>query len=370
MKGFLTTAILIFCMGLFAQGNSKRKTHTEEYKFHTLAGMDGGGHVDGPLHIARLRSPEGIAIDKFGNLYITEYRSSVVRKITNDGQVITLAGKDMELGWADGPGKDARFNRPHGVAVDDDLNVYVCDMINCTIRKISPDGIVSTLAGIPEKRGSKDGDVSEATFYFPEDIAVNSKGYLYVADSYNYTIREISPEGIVKTFAGKAGEPGSKNGIGCEARFNKPLGLAVDSDDNLYVADSDYDNNNPPGNSIIRKITPNGKVTTIAGIPGKAGHSDGKAQKAQFNNPVGIDVSPDGTIYIADTEAELIRKIDKKGQVTTLGGKYLVEDKLDGIGEDARFFDPQAIVVDAAGNLIICDTLNNRICKGIRKKKQ
>jgi sugar lactone lactonase YvrE len=346
----------------------KAQGKNESYLFTTLSGTT-HGHVDGNIDIAQFRSPEGIAVDKFGNLYITEYRSSIVRKISVDGVVSTLAGKDMETGFADGPGKDARFNRPHGIAVDDDLNVYVCDMLNCAIRKITPDGRVSTLAGVPGKQGANDGPAAEATFYYPEDIAINSKGYLYVADSYNYIVREISPDGEVKTFAGKAGEAGSTNGVGAKARFNKPLGIAVDGDDNLYVADSDYDKNAPPGNSLIRKISPKGKVTTIAGIPEKAGHVDGKAKKAEFNNPVGIDVGPDGVIYVADTEADLIRKIDKKGWVTTIGGKYLVEDKKDGTGEDARFFDPQAIVVDAKGNLIICDTLNDVIRKGTKQNK-
>ncbi len=315
------------------------------------------------METAKLRSPEGIAIDKYGNLYITEYRSSIVRKISSDGIVTTLAGKEMELGADDGTGLEARFNRPHGIAVDNDLNVYVTDMKNCTVRKITPEGVVSTHAGIPGVQGAKNGLASESTFYFPEDIAVNSKGDLFVADSYNFTIRKISSDGVVSTYAGKAGEPGSEDGLGAKARFNKPLGIAIDGKDNIYVADSDYDGE-PSGNCTIRKISPKGKVTTIAGIAGKAGHVDGSGKKALFHKPVGIDVTPDGIIYVADTEADLIRKIDKKGMVTTIGGKYLEENKKNGIGEEARFKDPQAIAVGKNGILYIADTLNNRIVQG------
>jgi sugar lactone lactonase YvrE len=341
----------------------------ETYFFTTLSGSV-HGHIDGNIDDALFRAPEGIAVDKLGNLYITEYRSSVVRKISVDGIVSTLAGKDMEMGFADGQRKDARFNRPHGLVVDDKMNVYVCDMKNCTIRKITPEGLVTTLAGIPEKQGANDGNISEATFFFPEDIAINSKGFLYVADTYNYTIREISPDGIVSTFAGFAGEAGFANGRGKKARFNKPVGIAIDGQDNIYVADSDYDNSENPCNCLIRKISPNGKVTTLAGVPNEAGNVDGKAKKARFNKPVGIDVTVNGIVYVADTEANLIRKIDKKGRVTTLGGKYLLEGYKNGMGEDALFFDPQALVVDTGGNLIICDTLNDIIRKGTKQNVQ
>jgi sugar lactone lactonase YvrE len=341
---------------------------TSGYKFTNYTG-NGYGHLDGDRSIAKFRSPEGIAVDKNGNVYVTEYASSIVRKITADGIVSVLGGKDMELGFTDGTSKESRFNRPHGVAVDDSLNVFVTDMKNCTVRKIDPSGKVKTIAGIPGVEGHADGSCSEATFNKPEGIAVNSKGYLYIADTYNYTIREISPDGVVKTFAGKAGEMGNANGKGSQSRFNMPLGIAIDGADNIYIADANYDGT-PSGNCTIRKISPEGEVTTIAGRAGVTGYADGKGNRARFNRPVGITVTKDGVVYIADTEADTIRKITADGVVSTIGGRYLIEAEKDGTGSGARFNDPQAITVDNKGVLFIADTFNNSIRKGelINKK--
>jgi sugar lactone lactonase YvrE len=340
-----------------------------EYNFTTYAGA-GYGHLDGDRAIAKLRSPEGIAVDKNGNVYVTEYASSIVRKITADGIVSTLGGKDTELGFADGTLGEARFNRPHGVTVDEHLNVFVTDMKNCTVRKINPSGKVETIAGMPGVQGHEDGIASNATFNQPEGIAVNSKGYLYIADTYNYTVREISPDGVVKTFAGKAGEMGNADGKGLQSRFNMPLGIAIDGADNIYIADANYDGVTN-GNCTIRKISPNGEVTTIAGLAGVAGNADGIGKHARFNRPVGITVSKDGVVYIADTEADTIRKITADGTVSTIGGMYLIEEEKDGIGSGARFNDPQAITIDNKGVLFIADTFNNRVSKGeiINKKE-
>jgi NHL repeat len=339
-----------------------------EYKFTTYAG-NGYGHLDGDRAIAKFRSPEGIAVDKNGNVYVTEYASSIVRKITADGIVSVLAGKDMELGFTDGTSSEARLNRPHGVAVDEHLNVFVTDMKNCTVRKINPSGKVETIAGIPGVQGHADGNRSEATFNQPEAIAINSKGFLYIADTYNFTIREISPEGDVKTVAGKAGEAGNADGKGAQSRFNMPLGIAIDGADNIYIADANYDGATN-GNCTIRKISPDGEVTTMAGLAGVAGKADGKGSSARFNKPVGITVTKEGVVYVADTEADTIRKITADGVVSTIGGMYLIEDNKDGTGNSARFNDPQAIAIDSKGVLFIADTFNNRVCKGelIEKK--
>lgn len=343
-------------------GFLQRPLPKEVYRYTTFAGGS-YGHLDGIGTIAKFRAPEGIAVDKNGNVYTTEYGSSIVRKITPDGIVSTLAGKDSALGFADGISHEARFNRPHGIAVDKFLNVYVADMKNCTIRKISPNGKVETVAGVPKVEGSSDGKSSKATFNQPEGIAVNSKGYIYVADTYNFIIREISTDGNVKTIAGKAGIAGSADGKAVQSRFNMPIGIAIDGEDNIYVVDADYDGN-APGNCTIRKINTKGVVTTLAGITGQTGSADGKGSLATFNRPVGITVTKEGIVYIADTEGDIIRKITANGIVSTIGGKYLVEDNQDGKGNDARFNDPQAIAISDKGVLFIADTFNNRVVKG------
>jgi sugar lactone lactonase YvrE len=353
---------VIFWIFVCSCAVSKKQTSPPEYNFETIAGSI-EGHLDGESKKSLFRTPEGIAIDSRGNLFITDYWASNIRKISFNGEVSVLAGKDMDTGNINGTGNNARFNRPHGLVAVGDSVIYVCDMKSHTIRSVSYNGDVSTYAGIMGEGGATDGFRTNARFNMPEAIAVNSKGELFVADSYNFTIRKIALNGEVTTFAGVAGKGGYSDGSGTEALFNKPLGIAIDGKDNIYVADSDYDGKDN-GNCLIRKISPNGKVTTLAGIPLKSGHVDAQAKNAQFNRPVGITVTADGIIFIADTEADLIRKINKNGKVSTIGGTYLDESFADGIGANARFADPQGIVVDLKGNLYISDTFNNRIRKG------
>ena len=333
------------------------------YRFATYAGSV-DGFRDGDRKTALLRSPEGIATDATGNLYITEYKSSIVRKITTDGRVSLLAGQPMKTGYADGRGRNALFNRPHGLAVDKAGTVYVCDMKNHLIRSISPGGHVGTVAGKAGLSGRADGLKENARFNQPEGIVVGSTGDLFVVDTYNFTVRKITRNGLVTTLAGAGGVAGYADGRGSSVRFNKPIGIAIDSPDNLYITDADYDGK-LAGNCLIRKIDPRGNVTTLGGVPGQAGHTDGPLKTARFNRPVGVAAAPDGTLFVADTEADLIRMIDTRGLVLTLGGQYLVEKAQDGVAAEAAFFDPQSIVVSpTTGDIFFTDTLNNRIVVG------
>ena len=156
-------------------------------------------------------------------------------------------------------------------------NVYVADSANNTIRKVTPAGVVTTLAGLAGSCGSADGTGSAARFYCPAGVAVDSAGNVYVADMHNNTIRKVTPAGVVTTLAGLAGSPGSADGTGSAARFNDPYGVAVDSAGNVYVADT--------GNNTIRKVTPGGVVTTLAGLAGSAGSADGTGSAARFDYP-------------------------------------------------------------------------------------
>jgi sugar lactone lactonase YvrE len=185
--------------------------------------------------------------------------------ITPGGVVSTLAGG---AGWGsvDGPSTLARFGGPTGIAVDRSGNVYVADTSNNTIRKITS-GFVSTLAGSAGVSGSADGAGSNASFSGPTGLTTDSTGNIYVADTWNHTIRKISPSGLVSTLAGSAGNPGRADGMGAEARFTGPAGLTADAAGNIYVADF--------SNSTIRKVTPAGAVTTIIGVAGRSGFTPG-----------------------------------------------------------------------------------------------
>ena len=333
------------------------------YTFSTLAGSR-QGYVDAKGSAAEFHAPEGIAVDRNGNLYVTEYRNHTIRKIAADGTVTTIAGRHDTSGSMDGPGPEARFLHAHGVAVGEDLTVYVCDYGNHTIRKISPSGDVTTIAGKASQSGAADGTGTEARFFKPEGVAVGADGTLYVADTYNFTVRKISKNGDVSTLAGKAGTPGDADGQGSDSRFNMPLGVAVDGAGNLYVADADFDQK-PTGNCTVRKISPDGNVTTLAGKAGVPGGADGKGANARFNRSVGIAVTRNGTVYVADTGAHTIRRISPEGEVTTLGGTFQVGGNADGVASAARFLTPQSIAVDEAGTLYIADTMNHRIRKGV-----
>ena len=216
-----------------------------------------------------------MAVDAAGNVYVADTGNDTIRKITPAGVVTTLAGTAGQAGSADGTGTAARFNEPDGVAVDAAGNVYVADTNNDTIRKITPAGVVTTLAGTAGQAGSADGTGAAAQFNAPEGVAVDGAGNVYVADTGNDTIRKITPAGVVTTLAGTAGQVGSADGTGSAARFNDPDGVAVDGAGNVYVADTI--------NDTIREITPAGVVTTLAGSPGQYGSADGTGAAAQFD---------------------------------------------------------------------------------------
>ena len=234
----------------------------------TLAGSAGQlGSADGSGSAARFSGPVGVACDAAGNVYVTDTYNDTIRKITPTGDVTTLAGSVGQAGSADGTGSAARFDLPHGIACDAAGNVYVGDWNNNTVRKIDPAGQVTTFAGSPGNPGSADGTGSAASFYNAGALACDAAGNVYVADFAGNTVRKITPAGVVTTLAGSAPSEGSADGTGSAARFNSPQGIACDAAGNLYVADT--------FNDTIRKVTPAGVVTTLAGSPGMQGSADG-----------------------------------------------------------------------------------------------
>ncbi|MEP6822336.1 MAG: dockerin type I domain-containing protein [Chthoniobacterales bacterium] len=266
----------------------------------TIAGLAGvAGSADGTGSAARFNSPYDVTVDGADNLYVVDTNNQTIRKISPSGVVSTLAGAAGVQGSADGIGNAARFNNPNSLAADRDGNIYVADTFNHTIRKITPSGGVSTLAGLAGSVGSNDGTGSTARFQLPFGVTVDTSGNVYVSDTYNYKIRKITALGVVTTLAGSGG-PGSNDGSGGLAQFNAPRGIAVDGAANLYVADE--------GSSTIRKVTPSGAVTTLAGLAGTNGSADGSGIAVGFNQAAGIAVNSAGAIYIADTRNSTIRR--------------------------------------------------------------
>lgn len=284
----------------------------------TLAGGGGGtnsGHVDGQGINALFYHPVGVAVDTSGYSYVADLDNNLIRKIDPGGNVSTLAGGGctgcVNPGYADGQGTNAMFNLPYGLAVDGSGNVYVADNDNNLVRKITPGGNVSTLAGGGcagcTNHGYADGQGTNAVFYHLCSVAVDGSGNIYVADEGNNLIRKVTPGGYVSTLAGGGcsgcTNRGYANGQGVNAVFYSPQGVAVDGTGNVYVADE--------GNNLIRKINPSGNVSTLAGGGGgiNSGNADGQGTNAEFNAPNGVGTDCSCHVYVADQNNNLIRLI-------------------------------------------------------------
>jgi sugar lactone lactonase YvrE len=316
----------------------------------TYAGEIGvKGYADGPALKAQFRLPNNVALDAYGNLYVADTDNDAIRKITPDGRVSTLVGLVRVHNNGHGKNRTDRFWAPFGVAVDASGNVYVADTANNVIRKISSKGVLTTLAGLAGQPGSADGPGATARFRNPWSVAVDSSGDVFVADMSNDTIRKITPDGVVHTFAGQAGLIGNTDGFGSGARFNNPFAVAVDSAGDVYVSDT--------ANDAIRKITVGRVVTTLAGQPGTAGNTDGNGTDARFWNPEGLTLDSDGNIYVADTGNNTVREITPMGVVTTLPQLATNTDK------NFQLNGPGGVAVDGAGNIFVADTNNHCIRK-------
>lgn len=311
-----------------------------------LAGSGAPGRANGAGVAASFDNPTGVTVDSGANVYVADFKNIEIRKITPAGVVTTLAGSP-----AIGNDAAASFVGPMSVAVDSVGTVYVTDEGSNQIRKITSAGMVTTLAGSATK-GSANGTGSAASFRDPSGIAVDSAGNVYVADSGNNEIRKISPAGVVSTLAGST-TPGSANGTGAAASFNGPTDIAVDSASNIYVADV--------GNSEIRKITPAGVVTTLFGSPPASGapqlrdqlqHAD-TSHVAQLVDPFSIAVDFKGDVYAAYPIDNEIREITPAGVVTMLVN----------LPTSRSTPSPDGIAVDSAGQVYVSDADNNEIVK-------
>jgi len=308
----------------------------------TFAGSGDSGTTNGYLASASFINPTGVAVDTSGNVFIADFGNHLIRKISTSGVVSTLAGRTIATigvqGSSNGVGNAASFNFPSSVAVDSSGNVYVTDFGNHLIRKISAAGVVSTFAG-SGIQGSLNGVGTAASFNFPSALALDRFGNIYVADKGNNLIRKITPTGVVSTVAG-SGAQGSTNGVGMYSSFSSPMGITLDSTGNIYV--SDY------GNNLIRKITTNGVVSTLAEFV------------TNLNYPLGITADSDGSVYVVDSYNSSIKKITSTGVVITLAGSGSFGSN-NGRGTVASFLMPWGIAIDSSNNLYVADTGNNII---------
>lgn len=308
----------------------------------TLAGDGSPGFNDGPLNQARFADPFGIAVDGKGNLYVADAgESNRIRKITPDGIVSTLAGGGE--GFQDGQGANAKFNTPSQLALDAQGNLYVADTGNNAVRRVTPDGAVTTIAGSGHV-GARDGAAREAELNAPVGVAVDAQGNVYVADTYNDRIRKVATDGQVTTIAGgAASSPGYADGPAMSASFDTPCGIAVTPKGELYVADT--------GNNAIRKLTLDGQVQTFASAPALADN-----QSLLFS-PVGLALTHDGILYVTGNDRGRIAQFSPDGRVFALAGAG-GSGFSDGDGGSARFNSPAGVAVDKGGTLYVADSAN------------
>lgn len=361
----------------------------------TLSGTVGvRGLADGAGNMSLFNEPCGLALDSQGNLYVADRQNHSIRRITPSGITSTVAGsRPPVFGAADGYGPEARFNRPQAIALYNG-DLYIADTGNHAVRKVGRDGAVTTFAGSPDRIGSLDGPVSRARFSVPSGIAVDQAGNIYVADNGNRTVRKITAGGLVETIArsfgaqsaphgiaadqqgsvyftnpdrntvhrisaagevtilaGADGQWGRTDGVGGTARFAIPKAIAVNDAGTVFVADV----------NTVRRITPGGVVSTMAGNPNRSGLIDGGRDVACFANLHGLAIYPDGALYAIDDGT--VRRIESDGHVTTVAGKSGRFGGVNGAASEAAFNDPQGIAADAAGNLYIADTENHAIRK-------
>ena len=313
-----------------------------------LAGSGNPGNSDGFGTSAQFRGPTGLTVDVDGNIFIADMFNDRIRKITPAGNVSTVAGSTF--GFADGQGFAAKFHRPSGISVDPTGNLYITDYFNNKIRKISSTGLVSTFAGNIE--GFLDGIGTSALFNRPGYITIDNQSNFYVTDSENRRVRKISAAGVVTTVAG-SGASVAIDGQGTAASFSTILGLTIDPTGNLFVIDDN--------GAKIRKISPAGLMTTFAGSTTR-GFADGQGAAARF---AAVDIVSDaqGNLFVADDENGKIRKITPSGLVSTVAGRGTTIPFLNDNGTSTQFNSPNAIAIDANGNIYVSSFANHQIGK-------
>lgn len=373
-KTFITrlfiASLLMLCASCVREAPQQRTPAGWRAHVSTLAGDGAPGFADGAARASRFADPFGVAVGTDGTVYVADAgESNRIRKVTPEGIVTTLAGS--REGFADGSGAAAAFNTPSALALDSAGNLYVADTGNNRVRKVTPEGLVTTLAG-DGATGYADGPAAQAQFNAPVGVAVDKEGNVYVADTYNDRVRLITKEGVVRTLAG-AGSAAYADGAGASALFDTPCGVAVNDAGDVYVADT--------GNDRLRKITKDGQVTTLNlfnpptnAQPANADTKTNDSASANTNdnanaanvsaavpfelsNPAGLALTRDGFLYVTEVDRGRVVQIAPDGTARVIAGLGSGFDDGDGL-DDARFNQPSGVALAPDGSLVVADGAN------------
>ena len=334
-------------------------TTSNDWTIYTIAGRTDDDGDNGPAVQARLARTAGVAADKFGNLYIADYSNNRIRRVDASGTITTVAGTGKRgYGGDGGPAVAAQLDGPVGVLVDESGNLYVGDSGNHRIRRVDASGTITTVAGNGERGYSGDGGPAVAAqLHWPEDLAMDKSGNLYIADTSNQRIRRVDASGTITTIAGNGGRGygGNDGRPAVQVSVTWPSALAVDSSGNLYIAAS--------GDYRILRVNASGIITTVAGTGEEGDSGDGgPAVAARLGVAIGIALDGAGNLYIADTDNNRIRRVDASGTITTIAGT-----DAGGFGGDggpavrASLLSPIRLALDSSGNLYVADGGNGRI---------
>jgi sugar lactone lactonase YvrE len=336
-------------------GNNEIRMVTPNGTITTVAGngTQGFSGDGGPATSAQLNYPVAVAVDRSGNLFIADRQNNRIRMVSSNGVITTVTGSAPGYSGDGGPAASAQISDPRGVGVDTAGNVFIADSGNNRIRMMNAAGIITTIAGGTPGFGGDGGPATSAQLGLPVDVAIDGAGNIFIADRGNYRIRQINSSGIITSVAGKTDDGGPAS----SAQLNYPNVVAADSVGNLFIADTD--------SQRVRKVTTTGMITTAAGN-GTVGFSGdgGPASLAQLNYPAGVTADTNGNVFIADTRNNRIRKVTPRGMITTIAGNGKPGFGGDGGSASAAQLNaPSAVAVDQAGNIFLSDTSNQRIRK-------
>ena len=362
-SNLLSVIAIIFVFGLASALMRPARSETEALTAAIVRTPAGSGFFGfsgdgGPATNARLSNPNDVAVDASGNLYIADIFNDRIRKVDTNGVITTFAGKfGGTFGGDGGPATEAGLFDVSGVAVDEKGNVYIADMDNFRVRKVDTTGKISTVAGNGDFGFTGDNVAATQTaLASPTSVAVDGAGNIYIADLFNSRIRKVNAQGVITTFAGTGiADYTGDGGPATQATIDTPEGVAVDRLGDVYIADS--------VSSVVRRVAPNGVITTFAGS-GQDGFSGdgGPATQARLSSPRGVAVGPDGSVYISDAGNDRIRQVTTNGVITSVAGSGVTGYNGDGISAaQASFFEPVGLAVDPFGSVYIADSFNDRI---------